>query len=74
MKVMVIPFVIGALGTVTNPLIGTGTGGLGNMRMNGDHPNYCIFKISQNTEQSTGDLRELAITQTPVKNYLLMLL
>ena len=42
--------------------IGTGTGGLGN-KTNGDHPNYSIIKISQNTKKSPGDLRRLAVTQ-----------
>ena len=38
--------------------IGTRTGGLGNNRMNGDHPNYSIIKIGQNTEKSPRDLRK----------------
>ena len=29
-----------------------GTGGLGGWRMSGDHPNYCIIEIGQNTEKS----------------------
>ena len=47
-----IPLVIGALGK--------GTGGLGN-RMIGDHPNYCIIDIGQNTGKSSGDLRRLTV-------------
>ena len=39
----------------------------------GDHPNYSIIEVSQNTEKSPGDLRRLAITQTPVKDHQLML-
>ena len=35
--------------------------------MSGDHSNYCIFEISQNTEESPRDLRRFAVTQTPVK-------
>ncbi len=31
----------------------------------GDHPNYCIIEIDQNTEKIPGDLRRL-VTQTPV--------
>ena len=31
--------------------IGTGTGGLGNKRTSGDHPNYSIIEIGQNTER-----------------------
>ena len=40
--------------------IGTVTGGLGNKRMSGDHPNYSIIKIGQNTEKSSEELRRLA--------------
>ena len=47
--------------------IGTGTGGLGNKRTSGDHPNDNIIKIGQNTEKSPGDLRRLAVAQNPVK-------
>ena len=32
-------------------MIGTGTGGLGNMRMSRDHPNKCITEIGQDTEK-----------------------
>ena len=39
-----------------------GTGGLGNKRTIGDHPNYSII------EKSPGDSRRLAVTQTTVKN------
>ena len=39
--------------------IGTRTGRLGNKRTSGEHPNYSIMKISQNTEKSPGDLRRL---------------
>ena len=46
---------------------GTRTGGLGNKRMSGDHPNYSIVEIGQNTKKSPGDLRRLADTQTPVE-------
>ena len=31
------------------------TGGLGNKRASGVHPNYCIFEIGQNTEKSPGE-------------------
>ena len=51
--------------------IGTG---LGNKRTSGDHPNYSIVKISQNTEKSTGGLRRFIVTQTPVRNYQLILM
>ena len=52
--------------------IGTMSGGLGNKR-SGDHPNYSIIEISQNTEKSPGDLRKLARTQTSVENHQLTL-
>ena len=44
------------------------TGGLGNDSTSGDHPNYNIIEIYQNTEKSPGDLRILAVTKTPVKD------
>ena len=47
--------------------IGTWTGGLGNNGMGRDYPNYSIVEIGQNTEKSPGDLRRLAVTQTPVE-------
>ena len=68
MKVTVIPIVTGALGTITRRLVQE-TGGLRNKRTCGDHLNYCIIKIGQNTEKCPGDLRRIAVTQTPVKNY-----
>ena len=61
---MVMPSVIGALGK--------GTGGLGKKR-SGEHPDYSIVEISHNTEKSPGDLRRLAVTQTPVKDHQLTL-
>ena len=39
---------------------------VGNKRTTGDHPNYWIIKVGQNTEKSPIDLRRLAVTQTPV--------
>ena len=36
--------------------------------------NVSIIKISQSTEKKLGDLRKLAITQTPVRNPRLTLL
>ena len=44
-----------------------GTGGLGNKKTRGDHPNDSIIKIGQNTKKSPGDLRLLSVTQTPTK-------
>ena len=34
--------------------------------MGGDHPNYNIIEISQNTEESPRNLRRLVMTQTSV--------
>ena len=39
----------------------------------GNHLNYSIVEIDQNTEKSPGDLERLAVTQTPVENSQLML-
>ena len=46
-----------------------GTGKLRNLRTSRDHPDYYITKIGQNTEKSPGDMRRLAVTQTPAKNH-----
>ena len=67
MKVSTIPIVIGALAIVTKRLI-KGTRGHENKRTSGDHSNYCIIEIGQNTEKSPENLRRLAVAQTPVEN------
>ena len=72
MKVKVIPIVIGALGTVTKRLV-QGLEDLVIRGYSGDHPNYSIVEIGQNTEKSPGYLRRLAVTQTPVRNHWLTL-
>ena len=54
-------------------MIGTGTGVLENKRTSGDYPNYRIVEIGQNTENSPGDLRTLAVTQNPEENYQLVM-
>ena len=64
MKVTIIPIVIGAFGTVTKGLLK----GLVSWRTSRDHVNYSVIESGQNTEKSPGDLRRLAVTQTPVKN------
>ena len=53
--------------------IGTKSGGLGNNRMGGDYSNYSFVLIDQNAEKNPGDLRRLAVTQTPVKDHQLTL-
>ena len=50
-----------------------GTGGLGNLRTCGDHSNNYIIENDQNTEKGQGDLRRLAVTQTPGKDHQLTL-
>ena len=46
---------------------------VGNWRTNGDHLNYSIVEVGQNTEKSPGDLRRLSATQPLVKDNQLML-
>ena len=65
MKVTIVPIVIGALGTVTKGL----SKGREDLEVGGDYPNDSIADDGQNTETSPGDLRRLAVTQTPVKNH-----
>ena len=48
--------------------------GLGSWWTSGDLPNYSIIENVQDTEKSPGDLRRLAVTQTPVKDYQLKLM
>ena len=61
---MVIPVIVVTLGM--------GTGRVGNQRISEDNPDNSIFEIGQNTEKSPGELRRLAITQTPVKDQLML--
>ena len=64
MKVTVIPIVIGALGTILKGLV-TKVGRIGSRRTSGDHPDYIIIKIGQNTEKSPGDLSRLNTNERP---------
>ena len=52
--------------------VGKGTGRLENER-SGNHLDYIIIKIAENTDKSPGDLRRLAVAQTPVRNHYLTL-
>ena len=83
MKVTIIPIVIGAFGTVTKGLLK----GLENLEVGSrvetiqktallkrDLSNYNIIEKGQNTEKSPGDLRRLAVTQSPVKDHQLTLM
>ena len=65
MKVTIIPIVIGAFCTVTKRLL-KGAGGLGSWRTS---TNYRIIENGQNNEKSPGDLRRLAVTQTPERDH-----
>ena len=48
-------------------------GGIRNRRTYEEHSSRTIVKVGQYTEKSPGDLRRLAVTQTPVKDHQLML-
>ena len=54
--------------------VNKGTGGLGGRRTSGDHQNYSIIEIGQNTEKSPGELKRLTVIQTPVKDHQLTLM
>ena len=54
--------------------IDTRTRELGNNMTSGNHPDYCIIKIRQNSEKSPGHMKRLAVTQTPVKKHKLQLI
>ena len=58
----------------SNKRITKGTGGHGSWMTSGHHPKYSIVENSQNSDQSPGDLRRFAVTQTPVKYHQLMLM
>ena len=51
-----------------------GPGGFGSWRASGEHPNNSIIEDRQNTDKSPGDLRRLAVTQSPVKDHQLMMM
>ena len=53
--------------------IGTGAVGFRNRRASGDHPDYNIVEIGQNTEKSLEDFKRIAFTQIPVRKHQIML-
>ena len=56
--------------TWNNPQrLGKGLDGVVNRRTNGDHPNYSIVKIGQNTEKSPGDLQRFGVSLAPLKDH-----
>ena len=69
-KMMVIPIVTGALSTVTKGLIK----GLEDLEIRGQMETIqmTVF-LKSNTKKSSGDLKRLAVTQTPMRNHLLTL-
>ena len=69
MEVTVIPIVIGALRTIPKDQVKR----FSNKKASEDYPNYSVVKIGQNSEKSPGDLRKLAVTQTPEKDHQLTL-
>ena len=64
---------IGALGTITEGLL-KGLEDFGSWQTGRNYPNDSIAKNGQNPEMNPGDLRRLAVTQTPVKNHQLTLM
>ena len=73
MQVTVIPNVIGAFGTVTKGLLK----GLEDLEVGGRVETIqanSLIANCHNTEKSPGDLRRLAVTQTPVKGHQLTLM
>ena len=58
-----------ALNTImpTKKKLGKEAEKLRNQKTSGDHADYNLIKIGQNTEKSPGNLRRLAVTQTPEK-------
>ena len=69
MKVMVIPIVIGALGTIPKGLVK----GLEDLDFKKSNRDYSDYSITKNTKRSPWDLKRFAVAQTPVRNHQLML-
>ena len=70
MKVTIVPIVIGAFGTVTKGLLKD----LEDLEGSGQEKTIQTTALLKNTEKSPGDLRKLALTQTPVKAHQLSLM
>ena len=71
MRMMRIPVVSGALGTM--PKFGKRTGRVENWRTNRDHPDNYSFEIGPNTEKTPEDLKRPYVTRSPLKGHQLML-
>ena len=66
MKGTIVPIVIGAFGTITKGLLK----GLEDLEVGGQVETIqttALLSTDRTTEKSPGDLRRLAVTQTPVK-------
>ena len=72
MKVTIIPIVIGVFDTVNKELLQRLE--VLDKRTSRDHPTYNTVENGQYTEKSHGDLRRLAVTQTPMENHQLKLM
>ena len=70
MKVTIIPTVIGAFGTVTKGLLKS----LEDLEVGGQAETIQTTENGQHTEKSPGNLRRLAVTQSPVKDHQLTLM
>ena len=70
MKVTIVPIVIGAFGTISKGLLKA----LEDLEVCGRGETIQMTENGQNAKKSPGDLRRLAVTQTPVKNYQLTLM
>ena len=70
---MRIPILVGVVEMILKK-IGEKTGEIGDQKKNRDLSGRSIVKIGLNTDKSPEDLRGLAVTQTPVKDYHLTLL
>ena len=68
MRVMVIPVIVGALGTVTKSL--EKTVGIGNQMKNKDHTDDCIINIRLNIRKRSGHMKRLAAIQISGKKTL----
>ena len=66
----IVPIVIGAFGTVTKGLLK----GLEDLEVGRRVETIQIIEDGPNTEKSPGDLKRLAVTQTPVKSHQLTLM
>ena len=71
MKVMVLLTVTGGLEMIPKGLVRELKDE--NQRTSREYPNYCIYKVSQNIEKSSSNLRRLAVSQTPMKDHQLTL-